>query len=348
MVKTQKIIATIFILVSCVNATIEVDLSPGHESVGDGIYLKSGGIHTNSLGVRLTKGSMPYVGRMVRFVSRDTNILVFEEGKESIVVETDEDGYAMPVFRLMQEGKAFVNVYELSSRSTNYIVHEDAVRVYSYSLTTRILKLTLINLLVIVISTFLIAHFKRLKKKTEKPTIARRGMSTLFGLDQISSKKYLIPIIVLLESILMLYLLNTQSVMLFTIFLSLCALSAYSIRHDRGYAFFFIFFALLGATYFYSNSLISELLYKTHRVEKILLNPVVAFGAFFLLTAFMNGNYFVYLLLVFYTAILTPSNFTVGVILSAVFLSDMLYLILSGFNIKPFIFYKINFLRLEE
>lgn len=347
---------------------IEIDLEPRHKLYGKHLHLKAGQIHKDKVGVKLLKGNLPFVNRPVRFVSFNTNILVFLDSISTNATNkryitnvdkklyTDNDGNAFSDILLLKEGTAHVLIQEFSPRRTNRVLHQEIVTVEAYippqskpvSLTKPTLQLTMIYLLVIVISGFLVSHFKRLKKNGEKPSIARRTMATLFGLSSVKNNEHISLIIVLIEMLLVLFLLNPSYVMMITMFLSLLAMAAYSIRTDRGFAFFFLFFALIGALNYYGANIFGNILYKAGYVKSLMVNPFVIFAFFFIVSAFLNGSYFPILLLILYCSLLSPGQTVILSALGGIFFAFLLYFILVKFKIRRFIFYKLNFLKIKE
>lgn len=310
-------------------------------------FLRADESYTNGIGIVVTKGGYPVVNRSLLFVSLDTNVLVFENGASEMVFRTDDTGYASPPFRLLKDGKTSVIAKDLSRRSRSDVAFEARIEVNSCSVSLRVMRMTALLLFAVSVIIAVISYFTRLKKKTEKPTFARRMMSSLLGFSHAPDAKIALPIIALLECILMFFLFQPNTTIFFTVFVLLFTLSAFTIKGDRTYALYALSLATLGIVYALGKGQFSGIIGASGGAHRALYNPFIVLAVFLVFTMFMNGHFFPFLVLAIYAAALEPPVWTIIVALSAIFLATIVYVVTLRFKARTFIFYRLNFLKIK-
>lgn len=345
-IQTLRIVLAALILLSI--HAYAVDMEHNYEVLASEVYLRTPGIDTNEIAIHVSKGGYDQLNRTVHFVSLDTNVLVFQNDRTELPAKTDENGIARALSKTLEDGIATVLVQVRGARHTNYIIHQESIRVHAYSSSQRALKLTMLYLFALTISIFLILHYRRLKKKQEQTPIAQREIASLLGFTHVSPRYPLFIIFMLCEIGVVLIFVAAGHQVIISVFLTLLSLTAISIRRDRGYAFFFILLALLGIIAHYSQDLFYPVLKNGGNITSALRSPLFPAIFFLVLTMLLNGNFYPLLVFVFYDAMLSPSLSTQITGLGGIALANILFLIKTHFNLRSFGLYKLNMLRMKN
>ncbi|MBI4976464.1 MAG: hypothetical protein HZC28_03220 [Spirochaetes bacterium] len=295
--------------------------------------------------VTVYKGEYPLVNREVRFTSLDPSLLRFKTGA-SMIVRTDNRGTAHAVYTAVDAGSTRV-IAEVLSPKGDEIAARGIVPVTCYSIRSLALGSTLLHLFVITVTAFLIVFFKRTERGVERTTNSLIGMATLFGFNLIVKRIVLLPVVSFIGIVIVFLIMLPQTTLLATVFLVLLALTSFTIPRDRGYGFLFMFFALIGITWYFRNTVIPLMpafANAPHALSAWWFTAIL----FLIFTVFFNGNFFPLLILTFYATFVSLPMGSVISSLAGIFAADMIYVVKTHYKINSWIFFRINFLRIKD
>lgn len=305
---------------------------------------------------------MPLVNRLIRFTSLTPEIFTFENGEESIIIPTDENGFVSAPINIISDGKGISLVHLLyvgaNTKVTN-ISHEEymtldisspspaSLIIDNPSSLAALYNIFVPYLFLAVASLFLIGYFKRLRKGEEYPIIAEVMMATFLSFSSISKHIiYMVPFFII--EVVLFYVMIFSQKIYFPVFCMLLAMTSYFVPRDRAYSVFFMLFAMLTIVHFMSF-FISQIHAPLHMFEKFsfISNWYILIPLFILLTAFFSNVYIPFIVLSIMYVIFPFTTASIHFSMAGILIGCLIFILKRIYNFRTLIFYKLNILKVD-